>query len=171
MVVATQAIPSNYSENTNQEFCPNEKDSLCRFQNNKVTGKSEHKPTMHPLPKAEVNVIRPLFNRLSKREFLAACVKCRTQNEPHHAVRSLAPKSTYTRPLEIKLAVELGALLLNIGFSKCFENVSKEMGVTVSKNMLEQWEVIQDERIRNNNRQEKTTFKERRKQLKQKKKN
>lgn len=67
-----------------------------------------------------VNVIRPLFYQLGNREFLAGCVKCTIKiiNEP-----SLTPKSTYTRHLETKLAVKLGALLLNVGFSKCLKRL------------------------------------------------
>ena len=84
---------------------------------------------------------------------------------------SLTPKSTYSGAFETKLAVELGTLLFNVGFKKTFQSIYNELGLSVTKNMLEQWDGIDKEKQYNKHRQEKEEFKLRRKALKRKKLN
>ena len=59
---------------------PPGKRSWCSFQRDVATGSSFHKLIKNPLPEAVVKVIKPLFDRLRKKELLASVEKCRTQN-------------------------------------------------------------------------------------------
>jgi len=161
MVEATQALLSHYSD-TDHKFCQKGKDSWCSFQRYIITRKHKHRPIKNPLPKSVKDVIQPLFNRLGSREFLSGCVKYRTQNINefyHNVIWSLAPKSKHTGPLETKLAVGLRTLLFNVGFKSSFQSICYDVGINDTENMLEQLEVMDNEKIYNEHRQAQKKFK------------
>ena len=79
---------------------------------------------------------------MGSKEFLASCEDSKTQNVDesyHHVVWNLAPKEQLNSPLEIKLAVEI-AMLFNIGIKSTYNSIFIDAGITVSENMLLQWE-------------------------------
>ena len=79
---------------------------------------------------------------MGSKEFLASCEDSKTQNVDesyHHVVWNLAPKEQLNSPLEIKLAVEI-ATLFNIGIKSTYNSIFIDAGITVSENMLLQWE-------------------------------
>ena len=53
-----------------------------------------------------------------------------------HVVWNLAPKEQVNSPSEIKLAVEIIALLFNTGFKSTYNFIFGDAGITVSENML-----------------------------------
>ena len=82
---AAMAILDHYKEDKLHEHCLPGKRSWSSFQRDVATGRSCHKPIKNPLQ----NIIKPLLDRLGKKEFLVSVEKCRTQNVNesfHHIV-------------------------------------------------------------------------------------
>lgn len=98
MAQATRAILKHYSstpENPQHEDCPTGKKSWCSFQKDIACNTNTHQPIKDPIPPAVVEVIQPVFDKLSSKSFLAACEWCLSQNRNellHHVTWSLAPK-------------------------------------------------------------------------------
>ena len=175
MARETRAILKHYSstpENQNHEDCPTGKSSWCSFNRDKSTNEDTYRPIKNPLPLAVVAEIQPLFDRLSKKEFLAACEEVKTQNlnECYHGVVwSLAPKNQYVSPSETKLAVGIATLLFNQGSEKTFVDICDAIGCSVNKNMKLQWASIDKSKELNRHKRQKESSKKRRKVLKRKK--
>ena len=64
----------------------------------------------------------------------------------HHVVWNLAPKEQLNSPLEIKLAVEIETLLLNSGMKSTYNSIFIDTWISISENMLLQWEDMDDKR-------------------------
>ena len=58
------------------EYCPKGKYSWCSFNRDEATRDNTHKSIKDPIPKAVVETITPLFERLSSPSFLAAVENC-----------------------------------------------------------------------------------------------
>ena len=113
-----------------------------------------HKPIKKPFPPAVVEVIQPLFDRLGDERLLAGCEKCYTQNANeslHHVVWSMAPKEQYNSPQEISTAISLGVLQYNRGFKRTYADLLEGVQVVVNEEMVNTWQEIDNERIRQNN--------------------
>ena len=80
----------------------------------------------------------------------------------------MAPKASYTGPIETRLAVELAVLLFNIGFKECYQRVYENVGLPVTENMLQTWNGIDELKMKYKATKEKDTVQQRRKQLKRK---
>ena len=101
-----------------------------------------------------VEVIQPLFDRLGDERLLAGCEKCYTQNANeslHHVVWSMAPKEQYNSPQEISTAISLGVLQYNRGFKRTYADLLEGVQVVVNEEMVNTWQEIDNERIRQNN--------------------
>ena len=62
-------------------------------------------------------------------------------NEPYHLTGcNLAPKEQSNTPWEIRLAAEIAKLLFNSGMKSTYSSIFIDAGITVSENMLLQWE-------------------------------
>ena len=85
----------------------------------------------------------------------------------HHVVWNLALKEQSNSPLEIKLAVEIATLLLNSGMKSTYNSIFIDAGISVSENMLLQWEDMDDKRKQEKLWKQKEETKSRRKALKQ----
>ena len=172
MAKATQAILKHYSSTTDEpkhDDCPAGDTSWCSYQRDQATGKSTHKEIKNPLPKAVVEKIQTLFDRLGNENFLAACERCKTQNVNeayHNVVWSLAPKSQYNSPYETKLAVYLATLTFNQGSHETFRSVCTALDLDVSNNMKNQWRLLDNVRFRHKTRKSSEKFKSRRRVLK-----
>ena len=170
---ATHAILKHYSgtlENPNHEDCPAGKNSWCSYNRDVASGTNYHQPIKNPLPPAVVAEIQPLFDRLGSKEFLASCEHFKTQNvneSYHHVVLNLAPKEQLNSPLEIKLAAEITTLLLNSGIKST--SIFINAGITVSENMLLQWEDMDNKRKQEKLWRQKEETKSKRKNTKTKK--
>ena len=86
----------------------------------------------------------------------------------HHVVWNLAPKEQLNSPLEIKLAVEIETLLLNSGMKSTYNSIFIDTWISISENMLLQWEDMDDKRKQEKLWKQKEETKSRRKALKQK---
>ena len=82
----------------------------------------------------------------------------------HHVVLNLAPKEQLNSPLEIKLAAEIATLLLNSGIKST--SIFINAGITVSENMLLQWEDMDNKRKQEKLWKQKEETKSKRKTLK-----
>ena len=69
--------------------------------------------------------------------------------------------------MEIKLAVEIATLLLNSGMKSTYNSIFIDAGISVSENMLLQWEDMDDKRKQEKLWKQKEETKSRRKALKQ----
>lgn len=152
MARATQAILKHYSssiENPWHGDCPEGPSSWCSYQHNIADGTNLHKPIKNPLPDAVVEVIKPLFNRLGAETFLAGCEECYTQNRNeclHHVIWGMASKEVYSSPQEISIAISLGVLQFNWGYSATYADLPC-LGIQVLPQMQETWKKIDAERI------------------------
>ena len=84
----------------------------------------------------------------------------------HHVVWNLAPKEQLNSPLEIKLAVEIATLLLNSRMKATYNSIFIDAGISVSENMLLQWEDMDDKRKQEKLWKQKEETKSKRKTLK-----
>ena len=172
---ATHAILKHYSstlENPNHEDCPPGKNSWCSYNRDVASGTNYHQPIKNPLPSAAVAKIQPLFDHLGSKEFLTSCEDGKTQNVNefyHYVVWNLAPKEQLNSPLEIKLAVEIATLLFNSEMKSTHNSIFIDAGITVSENMLLQWEDIDNKRKQEKPGKQKEEAKSKKKTLKRRK--
>ena len=135
-----------------------------------ASGTNYHQFIKNPLPPAVVAEIQSLSDRLGSKEFLASCEDVKTQNvneSYHHDVWNLAPKEQLNSPLEIKLAVAIATLLFNSGMKSTYNSIFIDAGITVSENMLLQWEDMGNKRKQEKLWKQKDETKLKRKTLKQ----
>ena len=153
MSQATKAILHHYAstgEKPQHQFCPVGDKSWCSYQRDAATGEKTHQPIKDPLPPAVVKTIKPVFDRLGDKKFLAGCERCATQNANeslHHVVWGFAPKDQYTSASENNLAAGLGVLVFNSGVATSYSRLADEIGLSVTPNMERAWERIDSERI------------------------
>ena len=172
---APHAILKHYSstlENPNHEDCPPGKNSWCSNNRDAASGTKYHQPIKNPLPPAVVAAIQPLFDHLGSKEFLTSCEDDKTQNVNefyHYLVWNLAPKEQLNSPLEIKLAVEIATLLFNSEMKSTHNSIFIDAGITVSENMLLQWEDMGNKRKQEKPWKQKEEAKSKKKTLKRRK--
>ena len=112
---------------------------MCSFQRDVATGSSFHKPIKNPLPNAVVEVIKPFFDRLIKKDFLVSVEKCRTQNIDesfHHIVWQYAPKDKVNSVNRQILALQLAVLIFNKRHGSPISAICKSVGIQFSQNMF-----------------------------------
>ena len=156
MSKATMAILDHYKEDTLYDHWPPGKESWCSFLRDVTTGSSFHKPIKNPLPDAVVKVIKPLSDRLGKKELLVSVEKCRTQNVNesfHHIVWQYAPKGQVNSINEINLALHLAVLVFNEGHGLSISAICKSVGIQFPQNMLDQLNEIESTRLYEKHRQ------------------
>ena len=103
-----------------------------------------------------VEVIKPFFDRLGKKEILVLVEKCRTHNidEPlHHIVWQYAPKDKLNLVNEINFALHLAVLVFNEGHGLSISATCKSVGIQFSQNMLDQLNEIDSTRLYKKDRQ------------------
>ena len=87
----------------------------------------------------------------------------------HHVVCNLVPKEQLNSPLDIKLAVEIATLLFNSGMKSTHNSIFIDAGITVSENMLLQWEDMDNKRKQEKPGKQKEEAKSKKKTLKRRK--
>ena len=121
MARATRAILKHYSstpENPQHEDCQTGKNSWCSYQNDIACKTNTHQPIKDPIPSVVVEVIQPVFEKLSSESFLAAFKRCLSQNGNnvlHHVTWAVASKEQFVSPQETYLVVCLSVLIFNAG--------------------------------------------------------
>ncbi|KAK3751422.1 hypothetical protein QZH41_018769 [Actinostola sp. cb2023] len=148
MAKAVRTILKHYSSsegNRMHEDCPPGSSSWCSYQRDLDAGTDLHREIHNPLPPTVVEVIQPLFERWGDEAFLVGCEKCYTQNNNeslHHVIWGMAPKDAYNFPYEIDVAITLGMLQLNHGFTHTYKELLTRLELDMPSQMRASWEKI-----------------------------
>lgn len=109
---------SSTNKNPNHRLCPEPPDTWCKFKkalaNNEVYDHDNH---TH-IPKAVMDLIRPIFVDLAKDELLKRCLHGGTQNaceSVNSVIWSRVPKTTFMLRKSIEFRVYEGIASFNIG--------------------------------------------------------
>jgi len=134
MCRSTNAILEHYSsldDDNRHRNCPDGADSWCKWRSDQVTGQTTYKPPKHPLPPAVVSTIQPIFNDLSDRKLLTACLHGYTQNQNealHHVIWSLVPKEQQHSPIEVQLGIDMAVMFYNRGMAVTNKAIFQALG-------------------------------------------
>ena len=106
-------------EVTRHQFCLKGKNSWCKWQSDKVTGKTSYRQKIN-LPVAIMEEIKPIFQELSNPEMLRKCLHGMTQNcnESFNGfIWQRCPKASFTARKILEIAVYSSILNYNDGFN------------------------------------------------------
>ena len=118
------------NERPQHDNCPQGEDSWCGWQRDVAKGTTTYKHT-HPLPQSIVDVLQPIFQRLSNPVLLEGSKDCFTQNPNeslHHLVWDKCPKSSFAGAATVEIAACLGMLEFN-GGHHCYAELLTTMGI------------------------------------------
>ena len=99
-------------------FCPVGETSWCKWQADKASGTNNYRLLKNPLSSALVEVLKPVFEKLSSLQLLQGAEKCLIKNENeslHHVIWSYLPKGEYYSPSETELGTALAIEHFNDG--------------------------------------------------------
>ncbi len=116
------------------QFRPNKDDTWCKYIRAERDGKDVHHT--NPLPTAVFDVIKPVYERLSKEELLQGCLGGYTQNSCkalNHLVWDRYPRSRYSGRDHLDCAVASSVLLFNDGL-RALRRVLDAVGISLEKN-------------------------------------
>ena len=109
---------TDFSEGRHR-FCPLGINSWCKFQKDKVTGKTTHKNKIN-LSEDIFKIIKPIFHDLASDELLSKCLHGQTQN-PNESINKIiwtkCPKTTFVHKTVIEMGVNSAILQFNDGIS------------------------------------------------------
>ncbi|CAC5368666.1 unnamed protein product [Mytilus coruscus] len=142
--------------------------SWCKWQVDKVSGTRNYLPLKNPLSPVLVEMIKPVFDKLSSLQLLKGAEKCLTQNQNeslHHVIWSYLPKGEYHSPTETLLGVALAVGHFNDGMvnfnTQLFHEINLKVGINKSI-----WAAIDNTRLRHAAYKHSDNVKQRRKDLK-----
>ena len=164
------AVLFHYSESTDAEerhkFCLRTENSWCKFQSDKLTGKSTYKENV-TIPAAVRDEIKPIFKDLGDDKLIQKCLHGKTQN-PNESLNQIiwkrCPKDVFIERTALTLGVSSAVLHLNDGqrfLEKLFIDLNMHTGVNVSNYCLRK----DAERVSKMENQCSTPVKQRRKKL------
>ena len=162
------AVLDHYAEDPTHNSCPPEKECWSSYNRDRATGQNTHKPIQNPLPKAVVEVVKPLFKRLGSVKFLSSVASCRTQNVHelfHHLAWQLPVKMCLLHTI---CALYLAVALFNNGYTESLKNLCDLSGITFYLNMTNQSEKLNSLKVYHKNIQITEKVNENSKKLKQK---
>ena len=123
-------LTENDNEDDQHKCCPRTKDSWCKFQSDKLTGKVTYK-RKYSLPKSIEDAVLPVFQELSKDELLLKCLHGQTQNA-NEALNKLiwqrCPKTTFVSKRIVDIAAASAILYFNDG-CKGLDRVLHSLGI------------------------------------------
>ncbi|CAG2208778.1 unnamed protein product [Mytilus edulis] len=160
---------SSTKEEPQHHFCPEGESSWCKWQVDKVSGTRNYLPLKNPLSPVLVEMIKPVFEKLSSLQLLKGAEKCLTQNQNeslHHVIWSYLPKGEYHSPSEIQLGVALAVGHFNDGMVNFNTQLFYEINLKVGINNKSIWEAIDNTRLRHAAYKHSDNVKQRRKDLK-----
>ncbi|CAG2197000.1 unnamed protein product [Mytilus edulis] len=160
---------SSTKEEPQHHFCPEGESSWCKWQVDKVSGTRNYLPLKNPLSPVLVEMIKPVFDKLSSQQLLKGAEKCLTQNQNeslHHVIWSYLPKGEYHSPTETLLGVALAVGHFNDGMVNFNTQLFYEINLKVGINNKSIWEAIDNTRLRHAAYKHSDNVKQRRKDLK-----
>ncbi|XP_076396333.1 uncharacterized protein LOC143265856 [Megachile rotundata] len=115
------------NENPQHEYCPVGENSWCKWRKAEAEGIAFHHH-QEPLSERVQNIIKPIYEDLSREDLLTRCLGAETQNN-NESLNSLiwtfAPKHLHSGPKIVEIATSLAVIIFNQGF----EPVLKTMDV------------------------------------------
>ena len=159
-------LTENDNEGDRHKCCPRNKDSWCKFQSDKVTGKSTYK-AKDGLPKSIKEVVLPVFQELSRDELLSKCLHGQTQNANealNNIIWQRCPKSTYVCKRIVDIAAASAIMYFNDG-CKGLDRVFCSLGIPTGNYTRNLGTKIDHRRIQNMTSKSSEKVKRRRKQL------
>ena len=137
MKKSVAAVLFHYSESrddeTRHQFCLRTETSWCKYQADKLTGKSTYKQKI-TLPAAVRDVIAPIFKDLGSDSLLKKCLHGKTQN-PNESLNQLiwkrCPKDVFVERTALAIGVSSAVLCFNDGemfLEKVFFKFNMEPG-------------------------------------------
>ncbi len=164
------AILFHCSEHTNtterHNYCPRGKDSWCKYQSDKETGKITYKEHI-TLPVAVKEAITPVFTDLSNDDLLKKCTHGQTQyvNESLHGlIWQKCPKQVYCS----RHTMEIGTASAVINFNDGAKGICKvllKLGINPGKNMIDGIRRRDSRRVNDSQRQASDKGNQRRRKL------
>lgn len=136
-------------KNPDHHLCPPGQDSWCQWQKakaNKTLKTHKHK---HSLPKAIMEVIKPIFTTLSKPELLERCVGGYNQNSNesfNNCVWKLAPKASFSGMNSLSFACFSAVTTFNDGKGGLLD-IMKEFNLNIGENAANWAKKSNDTRI------------------------
>ena len=123
--------------------------SWCPCQRDISAGQRKYRPAKWPLTKAIIDVVHPLFIRLTNEGFLDRCKQGSTQNSNksfNTLVWSLCPKEQYNSPLETSLSISLAVWIYNSGMEYTTWSLLRRANMKMDKNSQRQWQLTNSRR-------------------------
>ncbi|CAG2246741.1 unnamed protein product [Mytilus edulis] len=157
------------AEKPMHHFCPVGDTSWCKWQVDKDCGSSTYRPLKNPLTEVVVQILKPVFEKLSDEKLLTGAEKCLTQNQNeslHHVIWSYLPKGEYHSAGEIQLGTALAVGHFNSGMANFNTKLFEKANISVGDNNKRLWINIDSTRIRHSLYKTSEKGKKRRKQLK-----
>ena len=145
----------HHSASTNDEpqhqYCPEGPETWCKF--NKAALKSEPYHHSKPLPKAVMEVLKPIYERLSKDSILEGCLGGYTQNSCeslNHLIWARCPKTMASGKVHLDCAAAAAVIVFNSGnMAMC--GVLEELGVEPGRHTAHILQELDRKRIKESN--------------------
>lgn len=105
-------------ENPMHAFCPQGPESWCTYQKSVLNNQVDQYVHKNTIPKAIMDLIKPIFYDLSKPDLLRRCLKGMTQNANesyNNLLWSICPKRGFAGSKVVQIAAYEAALLFNEG--------------------------------------------------------
>ncbi|XP_071572857.1 uncharacterized protein [Temnothorax nylanderi] len=116
------------------QYCPEGSESWCKWQQAKAKGElSNFSHDYSALPKEVLNVIKPIYEDLSKDTLLERCVGGFTQNNNesyNQLVWKIAPKTMHSGAVTVNIAALLATCMFNNGISSLLQ-IMNTLGISV----------------------------------------
>ena len=116
------------------KYCPANTEEVASWCEYKKTGRMEDKP--HHLDSVFLDLLMPVFTRLSEHDLLVRCLNgfTQNQNESFNAlIWKRCPKHLWRGPAQIEVGLNLAVLTWNGGCSKTRRDCLQGLGLTYGK--------------------------------------
>ena len=151
--------------------CPDGKDSWCRFKQDKAANTNTYKPSKG-LPMSVIKEVKPVYVRLSQDSLLEQCLHGKTQNQNESLnamIWDRAPKETFAGSSTVETAAYDAIAHFNTG-AEASVRILKELGIEVGEHTKDACKKLDFRRISISEYKEEMKVKQRRKQIRGKKK-
>ena len=151
--------------------CPDGKDSWCRFKKDKAANTNTYRPSKG-LPLNVIKEVKPVYVRLSQDSLLEQCLHGKTQNQNESLngmIWERAPKVTFVGSGIIETASYDAIAHFNIG-TDASRRILKELGIEAGEHTKNACKRLDLKRIKVSEYKEQNSVKQRRRQIRGKKK-
>ncbi|XP_076683524.1 uncharacterized protein LOC143376766 [Andrena cerasifolii] len=121
--------------NPQHEYCPAGENSWCKWRKTEAQGIDYHHDQA-PLSEQVQNVIKPIYEDLSREDLLTRCLGAEAQNNNeslNSLIWTLAPKHLHSGPKIIEIACFLAVIIFNEGFQSVLKTMDT-LGLQIDSN-------------------------------------